>query len=119
MNGMNAVLGWNAVLAALDYFQASFQRFNIYSFLPVPVFIGYMLVGINYRFLSNRFKYISLLTFGSVGISITLSCILLVSLLCRETTVGFSLLLCSAFTIGISSNLFQLTILAMVNYLSR
>lgn len=81
MNGMNAVLGWNAVLAALDYFQDSFQSFNIYSFLPVPVFAGYMTVGINYRRLSKRFNYMSILTFGSITITVTLAAILLVSLL--------------------------------------
>ncbi len=116
---MNVVLGWSVVLAALDYFQASFPSFNVYSLLPVPVFAGYMTIGINYHSLSNKFRHITLLTLGSIGINIGLVCILLVSLLLKETALGFSLLLCCAFAIGMSSNTFQLTILSMVNYLSR
>jgi hypothetical protein len=119
INGMNVVLGWNAVLAALDYFQASFPDFKVYAILPVPVFVGYMIIGINYHSLSNKFKHITLLTFGSIGINIGLACILLVSLLLKNTALGFGLLLCCALGIGMSSNTFQLTILSMVNYLSR
>lgn len=119
INGMNVVLGWNTVLAALDYFQASFSSFNVYSILPVPVFVGYMVIGINYHTLSNKFKHLSLLTFGSIGINIGLVCILIVSLLLKDTVLGFGLLICCAFGIGMSSNTFQLTILSIVNYLSR
>lgn len=119
INGMNVILGWNVVLAALDYFQDAFPDFSVYSILALPVFVGYMVIGISYHSLSNKFKHLSLLTFGTIGINLGLACILLVSLLLRNTALGFGLLLCSALCIGMSSNVFELTILSMVNYLSR
>jgi hypothetical protein len=39
------LLGWNAVLAALDFFANSFKDYNVYSFMPVPVFAGYLCVA--------------------------------------------------------------------------
>jgi hypothetical protein len=49
INGINSLLGWNAVLAALDYFQGCFPDYNIYSFLPIPLFLGYLIVGSTYH----------------------------------------------------------------------
>lgn len=119
INGINSLLGWNAVLAALDYFQDVFKDYNIYSFLPIPVFIGYIIVGSTYHILSNKFKYLHLITAGNMGINISLISILLVSTLLPGEPAGFILLLFCAFLIGISSNLSQLSFFAMINYLSQ
>lgn len=119
VNGINSLLGWNAVLAALDYFAGAFPAYNIYSFLPIPVFIGYILVGGTYHILSNKYKYVQLITVGNIGINIALAAILLVSIILKETAIGFVLLLLSALMIGICANLSQLTFFAMINYLSQ
>lgn len=119
INGINSLLGWNAVLAALDYFAGAFPDYNIYSFLPIPVFIGYILVGSTYHILSNKYKYIQLITVGNIGINIALAAILMVSIVLKETAVGFMLLLLSALMIGVSANLSQLSFFAMINYLSQ
>lgn len=85
INGINSLLGWNAVLAALDYFQAAFSSYNIYSFLPIPVFIGYIIVGSTYHILSNKYKYATLIIAGNTGINIALIAILVVSIVLKQT----------------------------------
>jgi hypothetical protein len=113
------LLGWNAVLAALDYFQAVFLSYNVYSFLPIPVFVGYILTGSTYHLLSNKYKYITLIITGNIGVNIALAAILIVSIVLKQTAVGFIILLLCALLIGISANLSQLSFFAMINYLSQ
>lgn len=92
INGINSLLGWNAVLAALDYFFACYSEYNVYSFLPIPVFVGYLSIGFNYHKLSNSYKYITLITAGNIGINISLAAILLVSIVAPHSLGGFLLL---------------------------
>lgn len=119
LNGVNSLLGWNAVLASLDYFQASFSDYNIYSFLPIPLFIGYLLVGSSYHLLSNKFKYVHLIITGNLTVNLSLAAIFLVSIGLDQTLIGFMALLLCAFFIGVGSNISQLTFFAMINYLSQ
>jgi equilibrative nucleoside transporter 1/2/3 len=119
INGINSLLGWNAVLASLDYFQKQFVDYNIYSFLPIPLFMGYLLTGFSYHILSNKFKYITLITIGNSIITIALVFMLLTSLLLDQTIAGYILLLFGAFLNGLGSNASQLTFFAMINYLSQ
>jgi hypothetical protein len=80
INGINSLLGWNAVLASLDYFAAAFSDFNIYSFLPVPLFAGYLTVGSTYHILSNRFAYSGLIKWGNSIVSLAMLGMLGISL---------------------------------------
>lgn len=78
-----------------------------------------MLVGVLYNFISSRFKYMNIIIVGNTIIFFSLIAILLVSILFDQTTFGYTLMLFCAFSIGIGSNLSQLTFFAMINYLSQ
>lgn len=119
VNGINSLLGWNAVLAAFDYFQNSFKDYNIYTYLSIPLFIGYIIVGASYHIISKKFKYVTLIIVGNIGINVSMGAILIVSIALEQTLGGFILLLFCAFLIGIFSNVSQLTFFAMINYLSQ
>ena len=119
INGINSLLGWNAVLAALDYFASSFKDFNVYSFMPVPVFIGYIITGSSFHVLSNQFRYITLIIFGNMVVNFSLVCLLIVSLTLDQTTAGFALILLCSLFIGMGANISQLCFFAMINYLSQ
>jgi hypothetical protein len=118
INGINSLLGWNAVLVSLDYFADSFVGYNIYSFLPVPCFIGYMIVGATFHVLSNSFRYATMIMVGNSIVSAALLCLLLVPLILDQTVFGFVLLLLCSLAIGIGVNLSNLVFYAMINYLS-
>lgn len=118
VNGISSLLGWNVVLAALDFFQDSFSDYDIYSFLSIPLFVGYLLVGSSYHVLSNHFHYIQLIRIGNLITSVCLLCMLLTSLLISQSLFGYILLLIESLLIGIGSNLSQLTFFAMINYFS-
>ena len=118
LNGINALLGWNAVVAALDYFQASFMDYNIYSFLPVPLFIAYLLVDLLFQKVSNQWTYLTIIVTGNIIINISMVGLFLVSILLEQTLAGFVLTLVCSFGIGLGANLSHLTFFAMINYLS-
>lgn len=115
---MNSVLGWNAVLAALDYFKTKFTDFNVYSYLPIPVFVGYIIIGMLFHSMSSRFKYVTLIVFGNLLIDFGMVGLLVTSIFFSQTTEGFYLLLFFALVIGIGANINEITIYAMINYLS-
>ena len=119
VNGINSLLGWNAVLAALDYFAQRFKDFNIYSFLSIPLFVGYLLVGLSYHMISNKMKYASIILMGNMIINISLLGLFLVSVVFENETIGFVLLLICSLFLGLGGNVSQLTYFAMINYLSR
>ena len=81
VNGINSLLGWNAVLAALDYFAQRFKNFNIYSFLPIPLFAGYLVIGLSYHMISNKLRYSKIILIGNMVINISLFGMFLVSVL--------------------------------------
>ena len=118
INGINALLGWSAVLAAFDYFATSFKDYNVYSFLSVPLFVAYLLVGLSYHKISNRWKYSTLIITGNTIVNISLVCIFLISIMLDQTLIGYILTLVCSFFIGLGANISQLTFFAMINYLS-
>lgn len=118
-NGVESLLGWNAVITAFDFFGNSFTEYNVYSLLPVPVVAAELLISLCFHKTSNRFKYITHIICGNIIINICLVLLLLVSLLLKQTLIGFVLLLLISFFIGIGTNLTQLTFFAMINYLSQ
>ena len=119
INGINSLLGWNAVLAALDYFADRFKDYNIYSFLSVPLFIGYLTIGLSFHMISNKWKYSTIIILGNSIVDVALVMLFLVSVLFENTLIGFILLELCAFFIGCGANMSQLTFFAMINYLSQ
>lgn len=118
MNGISSVLGWNSVIATMDYFQFSFLQFPVYSLMPVAAYAGYLVVGFSYHLLSNKLRYINLIIIGNVVTNIALGFVLIVSVNLSETVIGFILILLGCFLIGVSGNFSRITFYAMVNYLS-
>ena len=119
INGINSLLGWSAVLAAFDYFAGSFADFNVYSFLPVPVFMAYLVTGVIFHIVSTKFRYVQIIVVGNMTMFVSLIAILIVSITLEQTTVGYVLMLICGFFIGFGLNLSQLTFYAMINYLSQ
>lgn len=119
INGINSLLGWNTILASLDFFADSFKDYAVTSFLPVPLFVAYLIVGVLYHDISNRFKYVSLIIAGNLITNLSLILILVVSIIFDQSATGFVLMMVCAFVIGIGGNTSQLTFFAMINYLSQ
>jgi solute carrier family 29 (equilibrative nucleoside transporter), member 1/2/3 len=119
INGINCLIGWNAVLAAFDFFADSFPTYNVYSFLPVPLFAAFLITGALFHIISNKFKYVQIIVVGNMTMFFSMIAILIVSIVLRETTVGYTLMLISDFFIGLGLSLSQLTFYAMINYLSQ
>jgi hypothetical protein len=81
INGVESLLAWNAVLAAFDFFANSFKDYNVYSLMPVALFAGELLIALAFHQTSNRFSYFMHIMAGNIISSISLLCLLLVSLL--------------------------------------
>ena len=118
INGINALLGWSSVLATFDFFANSFKNYNVYSFLSIPLFVAYLIVGLSYHKISNRWKYSTLIITGNSIVSISLVCIFAVSIILEQKLAGYILILVCSFFIGLGASTSQLTFFAMINYLS-
>ncbi len=119
VNGINSLVGWNAVLASLDYFADRFKGYNIYSFLPLPLFIGYITMGLIHHKSSHHFKYITHIIAGNMTVNVALLLLLLDSIFLDETAIGFYLMLLFSYLIGLGANSSSLTFFGMINYLSE
>lgn len=117
LNGITSLLGWNAVLSSLDYFNIIYKGYNVYLYFPIPVFVAYVLTGIIFNWISLKFNYKTMIVFGIIGTNICLLLLLIVSIIYRESiAVGFWLSIILCFVIGFVSNLVQLSFFAMINY---
>ncbi len=105
-------------MAALDYFQAQFKDYNVYSYIPIPLFFGYIIIGLTFHSISNQFKYVNLIIFGNIVVDLALAGFLIVSILVSQSLLGFILILVCSFLIGIGANINEITAYAMINYLS-
>lgn len=119
VNGTNSLIGWSAVLASLDYFADRFKDYNIYSFLPLPLFLGYICMGLLYHTSSHHFTYITHIIAGNMTVNIALLLLLLDSIFFDQMAIGFYLMLIFSFLIGVGSNSSALSFFAMINYLSE
>lgn len=120
INGIASLLGYNALLTSLDYFNWVYKGYDVYSLFLPPVFVGYVLVVLSYRWLSYKFTYKQLVTWGIILCNLSLVAFLLFSLTCRDAKgFGFAMSIISCFLLGTGSNLYQLTFFAEINYLSE
>ena len=117
-NGVASLLGWNAILNSLEYFAAAYPEDNVYSLIPIPVFIGYMLVALSYHEISKRMKYVTMIVVGVAVVNICLIALLVCSIVLKREQAGFIITLALCWVLGMFSNLAQLTYFAMINYVS-
>lgn len=117
LNGITALLGWNAALGALDYFSYVWSGYNVYLYFPVPVFIAYAVTCIAFNWISNKFSYTNIVKTGIIGLNAMLVLLLLISILLKGNIgLGFALTLVTGFFLGFFNNFVQLSFFGMINY---
>ncbi|MCB0370242.1 MAG: hypothetical protein KDD45_12675 [Bdellovibrionales bacterium] len=77
VNGINGALGWNAVLAAFDFFASAFPDYRTSSYLPLALFAGYILTSMLFHMVSNTLKYSHIIVIGNSIVNLALLLILL------------------------------------------
>lgn len=82
INGIASLLGYNALLTSLDYFSLVYDGYDVYSLFLPPVFLGYVVLVLSFRWLSNKYTYKALVTFGIVLCNLALFILLVLSLTC-------------------------------------
>ena len=76
-------------------------------------------MAISFKFISEKYSYRSLIVFGILLCNAALFVLLFSSLVAGEAKgFGFAISLVACFMLGVGANSFQLTIFAMINYLS-
>lgn len=117
INGITAILGWNAALGAFDYFSYVYKGYDVYLYFPVPVFIAYAVTGILFKKMSTTFSYGTIVTVGIIGMNMSLALMLVFSILFKDSIdLGFLLTLIVGFFLGFFNNIAQLSFFAMINY---
>ncbi len=86
---------------------------------PVPIFIGYVIIGITFNKLHHYLNYKILINLGLIMLNSTLVLLLIISILYKnKQSTGYNISLFLTVIIGIASNIAQLSFLAIINYLS-
>ena len=80
VNGINSLLGWNAVLAALDYFNERYPDYGVYKYLSLPLFVGYLIIGLSYHEVSNKLKYSKIIFIGNMMVNVALVGLFIISI---------------------------------------
>lgn len=102
----------------MDYFQFIYKDYSVYLYFPVPVFIAYAFTALTFHYICKLFNYRKLTIFGIIGVNISMTLLLLLSIIFRadnfSTGYWLSLVVCAA--LGFSNNMCQLSFFAMINY---
>lgn len=77
-----------------------------------------MIVGMVFHSISNNFKYVNLIIVGNLIVNLSLAGMLITAIYLDQTEAGFAILLACSFCLGIGGNVNEITIYAMINYLS-
>lgn len=111
------MLGWNAVLGSLDYFNNIYPNYNVYLYFPIPCFIAYTVTGLMFNWLTLKVDYRTLVICGIVVTNFSLFLLLIISSTCKDKEdLGFWLSMVGTFIVGFFSNLAQLSFFGMINY---
>ena len=103
----------------MDYFNYVYDGYKVYSLALPPVFLGYVVIVVSYRWLSYKFTYKTLVTAGILLSNFSMTLMLILSLTCKDAKgFGFGVTLFGCFLLGAGANLYQLTFFAEINYLS-
>ena len=110
VQGIGALIAWNAVLTGLDYFDDKFPEFSVNFIFPIAIFVANILVSINMVSLQAK---LSLnirvaLCLGLMGL--TLIVVPLEAELLSNTTLGFVVILGILFLLGIFNTIQQSSI---------
>lgn len=120
INGIASLLGYNALLTSLDYFNYVYKDYDVYSWFLPPAFLAYVFTALTYKFISDKYSYKTIITVGFITCNIALVLLLLLTLIINkdQKAFGFYMSLICCFLLGAGSNLYQLTFFGMINYLS-
>ena len=105
INGITSVMGWNMVLSSLDYFHYVYGEYNVYLYIPIPIFLGYFVTAIFYKKLFARLGDKILVVWGLLGINLSLALMLGFSMLALDMDVGFWLSMILSLCVGIYGNI--------------
>lgn len=83
INGIASLLGYNALLTSLDYFEHVYKGYDVYSLFLPPVFLGYVVMVLSFRWLTYKYTYKTLVTFGIILCNFSLTLLLILSLTCK------------------------------------
>lgn len=92
----------------------------MFLYFPVPVFISYGITGVLFYYISKAISYRKLVISGIIGVSFSLSILLVLSLIFKDNLVtGYWISLFVLCALGFSANMTQLSFFAMINYFGK
>ena len=118
LNGISALLGWNAVLSSFDYYNSKFPDRDVYMWFPIPLFLMYVVVGICWREIHKRISYKYLVMIGLIITNVCMVALPLVAYYMKDSTPGFAICLVICGVIGLAGNMMQLSCFAILNFMT-
>lgn len=118
VNGISSLLGWNAVLATFDFYNAQYPDGNVYLWFPIPLFLMYVVIGLLWKEIHQRIPYKYLILIGLLVINFVMVFLPLIAYYKGHSSAGYIICLFLCAAIGIFNNVAQLSFFALINFMS-
>ena len=113
-SGIASLLGWNALLTALDFYNLQYPEYQVYFYLPIPKFVSQVVALL---LIFKMTKYLSL-NFRIYGLLLLMSALFVVLPLVANYmpgTTGFWLSVVFIFIFGFSNSIMQASCVAITS----
>lgn len=106
------------ILNSLDFFHSVYTKYDVYEFFLLAILTGYITTAATYRKITEKFTVQRIISIGLIVCTGALLLLLLTALIFKNAQgFGFFLSVILCFTVGISSNIVQLSYFSMINFI--
>ncbi|KAL4437729.1 hypothetical protein ABPG74_012404 [Tetrahymena malaccensis] len=113
--GVSGVLGWNAVLTSLQYFDDQFQNYDISFLLPIPQLFANFFFGAILPQL-RKYIHVKVCVIGSmIGMIVCLAALPLITYFMSQSQMGFIFVLILSFLLGMFNAVLQGAVVSITN----
>jgi equilibrative nucleoside transporter 1/2/3 len=103
LQGIGALVGWNAVLTSLDYFDSKFPGYQVNFLFPIAIFVANMLLSPNMMYFSQKFS-LNIRIAGALGLlCLVMSLLPVEAYIFSDSAIGLDLILGLLFILGIAN----------------
>ena len=117
--GISALLGWNCILASLDYLDKQFPKGNVRFVLPVPQFVAINLIGLTIFKISQYISMTSRIILSVITQSLVLVLVPIMSQAFPHGAFGLTLELLFSFLQGLFGTILQSSVVAFASVFHR
>jgi len=103
LQGIGALLGWNAVLSSLDYFDNKFPNFDVNFIFPIAIFVANMILSPNMIYVQQKLSLNIRIAGALAMLGVVMILLPLEAYIFSDTDFGVALILGLLFCLGLAN----------------